>query len=497
MPNKKWTVHRLHKWVGLTAAIWLIVLGVTGLLLDHRDTWRWLWQSGVSESFINNVVVDKSKSGQIKYYQINPTNTQQHVAGGLTGLWWSKNEGQDWNKTNFVGVDKTPMISTVLFSSENKLWIASDEGLWLSSNSGISASQVELAGSWVSAISVNNEKNILIGVTERTKIFKYSINTKEIRFIDIKSVSEKELPKSISLSRFSRDIHYGRGVFDSSISLLWNDFSAIALIILPLSGFLFYWLPKKWKRNIQQNKKVAHAVKKHSIRWLFRVHGPLFGLLSFIPIIYLSITGILLDHSKELRGWMKTTQVTQSWQTPVYKLNSWQDEIYGVVDYPESSTKFSVATRLGLFTTLDDGESWQREKLLNNKSAFIWTLRRFDKTIFIGGMGSPNMVKMNNKPWTVVKKVGHMPSDITLDEKSNWLWKSRHGISAGKLDSGFKKQNLELPTTEYIPWFYIVDGLHSGIIIHTQWKWVNDFFAVLAILLVISGLIRWWHKKWI
>jgi len=497
MFNKKWTVHRLHKWMGLTAATWLIVLGLTGFLLDHRDTWRWLWQSGVSESYINDVVVDKSESGQIKYYQINPNNPQHHVAGGLTGLWWSGNAGKDWLKTKFIGVAKAPMISTVLFSAENQLWIATDDGLWLSINNGMSALQIELAGSWVSAITINNEKNMLTGVIERTELFKYAVESNQLLFIDIKTVNEKSLPKSITLSRFSRDIHYGRGVFDTSVSLLWNDFSAIALIILPISGLLFYWLPKKWKKNKQQNKKVGHAVKKHSIRWLFRIHGPFFGLLAFIPIIYLSMTGILLDHSKELRGWMKATQVTRSWQTPVYTMSSWQGEIYGVIDYPDNPTKFSVGTRLGLFTTLDDGQSWKREKLVNDKAAFIWTLRRFDKTIFIGGMGSPNLVKENNKPWKVVKKVGHMPSDITLDEKSNWLWKSRHGISAGKLDSGLNHQHIELPATEYVPWFYILDGLHSGIIIHAQWKWINDFIAVLAILLVITGLIRWWRKKWI
>ena len=53
------------------------------------------------------------------------------------------------------------------------------------------------------------------------------------------------------------------------------------------------------------------------------------------------------------------------------------------------------------------------------------------------------------------------------------------------------------PVTDYVPWFYVLDGLHSGVLIHSQWKWVNDFIAVIAIFLVITGLIRWWRKKWI
>lgn len=497
MFNKKWTLHRLHKWAGLTAAFWLLILGFTGFLLDHRDTWRWLWQDGVSESWVSNVVVDKSKTGQIKYYQINPQNSQHHIAGGLTGLWWSENAGQEWNKFQFEGSEKDPMISMVIFSSNNQLWIATDDGVWYSEKGIKNAKQITLKEKPISALSINEKTNTLTGVIDRTTIFKYLINTYHVYELDIKPVNKDSLPKSISLSRFTRDIHYGRGVFEIPLSLLWNDVSAIAMIILPFSGFLFYWLPKKWRRNKSENIKVNHRVKKQSMRWLFRFHGPTFGLVAAIPIIYLSLTGILLDHGKELRGWMKSIQITRVWQTPVYDLTSWKGEIYGIINYPNNPDKFSVGTRLGLFTTEDNGQHWLREKTLNNDAMFIWTLRRHKENIFIGGMGGPNMVKVNNQPWLPVKSVGHMPSDITIDKDSSWIWKSRHGLKSGNLEAGFSHKHVDLPTINYIPWFYILDGLHSGMLIHSQWKWINDFIAILAIFLVITGLIRWWRKKWI
>lgn len=496
MFNKKWTLHRVHKWLGLIAASWLIILGLTGFLLDHRDTWRWLWQGGISASYINKAVVDKSH-GHIKYYQINPKNSQHQVSAGLTGLWWSRNAGLGWIKTKFFGAKSTPMISAVIFSSKNKLWIATDDGLWLSDNGGLSAIKVALNGSWVSSISINNKADALTGVVERSRLFKYDINDKKLVFVAIKPVIESALPEGISLSRFTRDVHYGRGVFDIPLSLLWNDITAIAMIVLPLSGFLFYWLPKKWRREKERNRIVSHKFKKQSMRWLFRFHGPTFGLLTVIPLIYLSLTGILLDHGKELRGWMKSIEVSRRWQTPVYNLKSWQGEIYGVVSDSSNAGKLSIATRLGLFTTDDNGQHWQRERLLNNKSNFIWTLRSHNNNIFVGGMGSPNLVKIKKQPWQIVKGVGHMPSDITMDEKSNWIWKSRHGLKSGKIETGFKHKPVEFPVINYVPWFYIIDGLHSGILIHSQWKWINDFIAVLAIILVITGLIRWWRIKWI
>lgn len=493
--STRWTLHRIHKWMGLIAAVWLLVLGLTGFLLDHRDTWRWLWQGGLTENIITESIVDKSKKGQIKYYQINPHKPQQRVAAGLTGLWWSDNSGEKWFSAQFTASDKTPMISSVLFAAKNELWIASDDGVWLSQDGGQTASRKLLPEHWVSALSYDGSTKTLMGVVERTSIFRYSIEKNTLTWLELNTVKEDSLPDAISLSRFTRDIHYGRGVFEVSLSLLWNDISAIAMIVLPLTGFLFYWMPRRWKQNKQ--KKISHKYKKQSIRWLFRLHGPSFGLISALPILYLSITGILLDHSEGLRSWMKSVQVTRNWQTPVYNLSSWGGEIYGVVSYPDNENKLSVGTRLGLFTSLDNGKNWQREKLINNKSLFIWTLRRHKENIYIGGMGGPNMVKVKQQGWHPVKGVGHMPSDITLDENTNWMWKSRHGIKGGRLELGFSHSDISLPTSSYVPWFYIIDGLHSGALIHSQWKWVNDFIAVLAILLVITGLLRWWRKKWI
>lgn len=495
--TSRWTLHRIHKWLGLIAAVWLIVLGLTGFLIDHRDTWRWLWKDSISSLWVNDAVLKKSNAGQFRVYQINPKNSQQHITGGLTGLWWSDNSGKKWIKTKFIGATKAPMIYSAIFSSDNKVWIASDDGIWLSVNGGKSALITALKGKWISSLSLNEKTKIITGVIDRTEVFNYLIEDKVVNYIKLEPVNNKFLPKTITLSRFTRDVHYGRGVFEIPLSLLWNDISAIAMIVLPLSGFFFYWLPKRWRRDKERNRKHSHRYKKQSMRWLFRLHGPTFGLVSAIPFIYLSVTGILLDHGKEFRAWMNSIEISRSWQTPVYNLSSWKGEIYGIVNDLDNSEKFSIGTRLGLFTTTDNGQHWQREKLLGDKAHFIWTLRRHDKSILIGGMGGPNMVKVANEPWKAVKDVGHMPSDVTVDDKGNWIWKSRHGLKSITRKTGLSNHDINLPVTNAVPLFYVFDGLHSGILIHSQWKWINDVIAIIAIFLVVTGLIRWWRKKWI
>jgi hypothetical protein len=492
----KLNIHRIHKWMGLVAAAWLLVLGLTGFILDHRDTWRWLWQSGIATKWITEATHVKSQSTHIRLYQINSDKPEQQVTGGLTGLWWSPDSGKSWQPTRFAATNTSPMVTTVFYSVVNQLWIASDDGVWLSTDAGRTAQQIILAGYTVTALSQGVQDNEVIGVTDRSRVFKYNLTTKNISWPDLQPVTQSVLPTDISLSRYVRDIHYGRGIFEAPFSLLWNDYSGIAMFVLPVTGFLFYWLPKRWRKIKRQQNNVSHTYKKHSMRWIFRLHGPGFGLLASIPLIYLSVTGILLDHGSELRQWMNSLNVTQSWQTPVYRFNSWKNEIYGVVSYSEQVEKFSIATRLGLFTTHNNGSRWVREQTLGDKALFVWTVRKFKNAIYLGGMGGPNMARQGNQPWHVAKDSGHMPTDITLDGQSNVIWKSRHGILSPGLNSTHHLK-LNFPTLTYVPWFYVIDGLHTGLLIHSQWKWINDLVAVLAIFLVITGLLRWWRKKWI
>ena len=44
--------------------------------------------------------------------------------------------------------------------------------------------------------------------------------------------------------------------------------------------------------------------------------------------------------------------------------------------------------------------------------------------------------------------------------------------------------------------FLFFADVHTGVIFHNQFRWLNDLFAILAITLVISGPVIWWRRKW-
>jgi len=480
----------MHRWAGLISGVWLAVLGITGFFLDHRD-WRWMWQGGLSENGVPTQIVDKSHHGTMRLYQI--VEDDHHLSGGHSGLWWKQGE-QPWQATRFA--DDTPQVYSLIHTADHSWWLATDNGVWQSNDNGITASQFALANHSVTAL-VQSDANKIWGVVDRSRVFKLDVTNRTVEWIAIASLNQMELPDSIDLSRLVHDVHFGRGIFNAPWSLLLSDLSAIALVVLPLTGLLYWWLPRLWRRKRQQGRSVNKQVKQQWAIWLYRFHAPVIGIVCVVPIIYLSITGIFLDHSTGLRSLMKQTRIDQPLLPPVYRLSNWDGQIYSLFVDQQNTRHFSLGTRLGLFSTDDSGQNWYRESLQGAAASFIWTSRQIKDQQFIGGMGGPNYFRnSNDEPWFKLPHGAHMPTDITLTATGESLWKTSKGLKL--LDeNGYRDQKASLPELDYVPWYYILDGLHSGLLIHEQWKWLNDIFAILAIFLTTTGLIRWWRVKWL
>jgi len=491
-------MHRLHKWAGLVAALWIFVLGITGFLIDHRGEWRWLWQFTVPEYLVSQKVLEKSIDGAIQIYRIDPESQNNHLAGGRRGLWRSNDAGESWIETFFAGLDGDfpQVISVVEDSTEGwgKLWLATDDGIWVAKDRGRTAERIALEGNLITSLAVGSKPGELLGVISRSDVFRLDVsNPAERVSISLSGLKEEQLPESFALSRFIRDLHYGRGLFTGISSLLINDVGGVAMAVLSLTGFFFWWMPRKWKKRVGTQTRKDHRNMKSTMRLLFHSHSTVFGVLAVIPIIYLALTGIIIDHNEELGPWLKKVNVNRSWLPPVYDMKSWDDEIYSLAGYPGEAGKFSLGTRGGLFTTTDGGNSWIKENLPGPAAVFVWTLRRIGEGLYTGGMGSPNYMKLPEEKWAKVKGAGHMPSDMMVLSDGRIGWKGHGGIKVPTAEGDSEVIPIQLPVLTGVPIFYMLDGLHSGLIFHEQWKWVNDFVSILGLILVVTGFVRWWR----
>lgn len=541
--RQRWTLQRIHKWTGLGAALWLAVLGITGFVLDHRD-WRWLWQGAVPLHWLPADIAGKSPQRRISLYRILPGEPAGavRIAAGRGGLWWTRDAGRHWSRGVFAasgtasGVGDSPQVLALEPDPRlgwQRLWAATDDGVWRSDDGGYHFRREALAGQFVSALSpaaqpiakeTGSEAGSFLGVVDRSRVFR--LNTTRPARVDwlaLQAPAAPQLPGHITLSRFVHDLHFGRGVFAGDLSLWINDITAIALLGLPLTGLLYWVLPRYWKRRrrVQAQRPLPAATRRQTLHWLYRLHAPLLGVLTLVPLVYLSATGILLDHQRELGRWMHRLHLDAAWLPPVYALRSWQGEIFAIAGDPQAADTLSLGTRLGLFTSTDGGRHWQRDPAV---PGFVWSLRRIGNWQFIGGMGSPNFMRQGDGAWRMVRHSGFMPSDVTALPASDgqgggWLWKSPQGLkpvgaapAPVSRDTGMAlgahhsantapntsrgKDAWTLPPQHEGTWFDLFDGLHSGLLIHAQWKWVNDLFATAALLLVVTGVLRWWRRKW-
>ena len=287
------------------------------------------------------------------------------------------------------------------------------------------------------------------------------LNTSQILFNKEVAIPEELLTNDITLSRLVRDIHYGRGLFDGHLSLLINDYAAIILIILGFSGFILWWLIK----NIKNSKNY-----KNSIKYFVKLHSNIFSIIAIIPIMLLVISGIFLDHGKDLNKFMNGIVIPNKILPPVYK--TLKSDIWGA-DF--DGKDFYIGNRFGIFKSSD---------LINFEfvsEGFAYKLIRKGDILYVSGMGSPNRI-LDNNSFKFLENAPHMFKDIFLkDEKIQYLSSHKHDV--------------KLPVFDNITLHNLLYSLHDGSFFAPWWIWVNDIASILLLVLLITGIIRWYLRS--
>ena len=148
---------------------------------------------------------------------------------------------------------------------------------------------------------------------------------------------------------------------------------------------------------------------------------------------------------------------------------------------------------------LDNGHTWTTGIALPGLIAEPGgNVFRTEDRIFAGFGGAKNYVQYpGSNGW---QKIDGPKTAITIAARrgDRWFIKNSKAIYVGAGDAakhvesgiGFKH------AIEGTSLFLLMADVHTGVIFHNQFKWLNDIFAILAITLVISGPVIWWRRKW-
>lgn len=433
--------YKLHKISGITAGIFLIVLSISGFFLDH-DKWSFLYTTTFSS--VPSHILTSQKRLFNGYYQ-DPKNPQHIITGGYRGLFESFDGG-----TKFSHISSLQILTII--PDKSTLYLATSDGIYTYHTNALK--KIALSGKYITALSVS--KDFIVAVVDKKTLI--TLQKANLKILSQKSVhiAKKLLQQDIKLSRFIRDLHYGRGLFDGELSLLINDYGAIVLTFLALSGYMIWWLIRS-KKHPKLSRK------------LIKTHANIFAIIAIFPLLLLLITGVFLDHSSGLAKFMNALSVPHSALPPVY--DSLENDIWSV-DF--DGNVYRIGNRYGIYKS-KDCKNW----IFENKG-FAYKMIRRNNILYISGMGAPNRVYKNNQ-YKVLPNTPHMFKDIISENGKRKYFSTM-------------QSDVKLPMLSSVTLYTLLLTLHDGSFFSAWWVWVNDFAAFTLLILCISGAIRWYVK---
>ncbi|MEE8308678.1 MAG: PepSY domain-containing protein [Gammaproteobacteria bacterium] len=484
---------KIHKWAGLGAGLWLLVLGATGIVLDH-DEWRWARQITVPQNWVSPTVARLLPATRMRYVAMDPNNTQRWIGGSERGFWWTDNGGVQWWPIEFVGLEaEVPQVTSLvnLGDSLDGVFVATDDGIWLTTANGRRATRAFLGGVFVNQMSLGSQPDELVGIVGHDRVFRLPVrDPQHIAYQHFHSVKVSGLPEQVSLYRFAFDLHFGYGIGNRTVSTLLNDYAGMAFIVLAISGFLFWWFPLRWRRATQA---IDAEYKKGVFNWIYRCHAPIVGLLALLPIGYIALTAIPMSHTGGFGNWAKDVMLPRQALTPVYQYRSLRGELDHVVAYPEDDQRLSVGTRFGVLHTFDGGRTWTAETAVPRARGNLF---RIGQATIFSDIGSHFVRPADDADW---RPIEGLLTGIThgVQHGEHWVLKNSRGFHVGKFEQGFEASDIAvMPDLPGSTLYLFLIEIHVGLIVHRQFKWVNDLVSVLALLLVITGPVLWWRTKW-
>lgn len=236
-------IRKFHRWLGLLASLWLLLLATTGLLIQHSEQWQ------LNKKFITHPFILESYGIGTQFIAFNHNDHQLvQIDGRLI-------------EDSIVTIKLSDNINSAIYYQSNWIVTTNTQIHWLDATGQIIQSIDVLDGLPlpIDNIGINNN-NLFILSNKHV----YNLNT--LKNINIpydsinwsQAISDSQLKKESIQLTSSNYLSYEQLLFDLHAGIttpsIFNDMAAIALIILSLSG-IYLFFRKKNRTNPQVIKK--------------------------------------------------------------------------------------------------------------------------------------------------------------------------------------------------------------------------------------------------
>ena len=435
-------IYKIHKIAGLSGGVLLLLLAITGFLLNHSN-WNFLYTTTFQTDSIT--LLDKDKR-LFEAYHIDKNDEDHIIVATKRGLYESDDGGLDFDRP-------LNLQATNIKSSKDNIYVSTSDGLYKYSEDGWS--RILLKGVYLTSLSIHD--NIALVVEDKKYIYTIDLSNNKILNKTTVKIATTDLQSDIPLSRIVRDLHVGEGIFDDGISLFLNDYASIFLIFLALSGY-YVWYRIKTKRPANVSRK------------LIKFHSNLFAIFAALLLIIIAITGVVFNHKNAFRNIMRTTQLSHEILPPVY--SSLKADIHSI-NYDGQT--YRIGNRLGIFKS-NDLVNWTKEN-----DGFAYRMNELDDKLFVSGMGSTNRYLQNGEYTVIPRTPQKFRSILKIENSLAYIH--------------FKTTQVLLPEYEDVTLYSIILAIHDGSFFSTWWFWLYDYAALALIVLSLTGTYRWYIKK--
>jgi len=159
-------VYKLHKLLGISAGVILLILSVSGFFLNHNK-WSFLYTTTFSNVPSH---IKSSERRLFNAYYKDEKNPKHIVVGGYRGLLESFDSGKNFSKISSLQI-------LAIIPYDNKLYIATSNGVY--SYDFKSLKELALQGKYITALSVS--KHRIIAVIDKEKLVTLDKKTKHMQ----------------------------------------------------------------------------------------------------------------------------------------------------------------------------------------------------------------------------------------------------------------------------------------------------------------------------
>jgi hypothetical protein len=182
---------------------------------------------------------------------------------------------------------------------------------------------------------------------------------------------------------------------------------------------------------------------------------------------------------------------------PAYRLQGWRGRIDSIgLASGRQGDVLLMGTRMGVFASVDGGATFTADRGFLGPAM---RMRRIGDQVIVPGRMMRRIQVRTAEGWSLLKTPPPvvMANEMTLGADGRVLWQRGDKVFATSAEGRARGVETHIPPQlDYTPWAVLASKVHDGAIISQQWKWVNDVAALLGILLIITGFLRWRKRIW-